>query len=690
VFGALVAVAGLDLTIERGEVFGLLGPNGSGKTTTIRMLCGLMEPTSGRAQVAGVDVTDDPEGVRRRIGYMSQKFGLYDDLTVEENLRFYASVYGLGGQQRADRIAAQLRDLGLEERRRQLAGTLSGGWKQRLALACATSHEPEVLFLDEPTAGVDPASRRLFWDWIYQLAKTGTTILVTTHYMDEAARCSRLAFLSRGHLIAVGTQEEITRHFGQDTIEDVFIELQQRDEGERREQGTGGRPPKAGRREREEREQGTGNREQEPSTRTPATLAPPADAGTHARSERLGEQIGRASSEQPEQAAVGKQFPAPGSPFPIPRESRPTSLLPMLWKEFIQMRRDRFTLGMMIGLPAIQLLLFGFAIRTEVRHLPTVVLDESRTTESRAFVDAIRNTGNFDIVGRVGSRTDVRHRIERGDARAAVIIPPDFETDIKRRRPAQAQVIVDAADPLASTAAISGATLAGQARSAALAPPGAERPLPIDVRVRPWYNPGLESSIYIVPGIIGLLLTLTLLMITAMALVRERERGTLEQLIVTPISKTGLMLGKVLPFALVGYVQVTVILILGRLVFSVPIRGSLALLYLITAPFIVASLALGLFVSTVVRTQVQAMQLSFVFILPTVLLSGFMFPREAMPAFAQWLGAVFPITYYLRVLRGILLKGVGMDAMWRDTLALVAFALVLIAFSVRRFQKNIE
>jgi ABC-2 type transport system ATP-binding protein len=232
-FGALVAVDQLDLIIARGEVFGLLGPNGSGKTTTIRMLCGLMEPTSGRAEVAGIDVTKDPEGVRRRIGYMSQKFGLYDDLTVYENLRFYASVYGLRGSVRGARIAEQLRDFGLEERRNQLAGTLSGGWKQRLALASATSHEPEVLFLDEPTAGVDPASRRLFWDRIYALARGGTTILVTTHYMDEAARCSRLAFLSRGHLIAVGTEEEITRQFGEQTIEDVFIELQRRDEGAR-------------------------------------------------------------------------------------------------------------------------------------------------------------------------------------------------------------------------------------------------------------------------------------------------------------------------------------------------------------------------------------------------------------------------------------------------------------------------
>ena len=651
-FGSLVAVDGLDLTIDRGEVFGLLGPNGSGKTTTIRMLCGLMDPTAGRAQVAGVDVVDDPEGVRRRIGYMSQKFGLYDDLTVEENLRFYASVYGLRGSERTARIAEQLRDLGLEERKRQLAGTLSGGWKQRLALACATSHEPEVLFLDEPTAGVDPASRRLFWDWIYQLAKGGTTILVTTHYMDEAARCTRLAFLSRGHLIAVGTQDEITRQFGQESIEDVFIELQRRDEGTA---GEGGR------------EMGDGKRS---GASSPSSQRQPAAS----------------TSSQPPAAVP----PSPVAHRPSPGKPASRSLAPMLWKEFVQMRRDRFTLGMMIGLPAIQLLLFGFAIRTEVRHLPTVVLDQSRTTESRAFVDAVRNTGNFDIVGTIGSRDDLRKKIERGDARAGVVIPPDFETDIKRRRTAEAQVIVDAADPLASSAAISGAALAGQARSAALGPPGVRRPLPIDVRVRPWYNPGLESAIYIVPGIIGLLLTLTLLMITAMALVRERERGTLEQLIVTPISKTGLMLGKVLPFALVGYVQVTVILVLGRLVFDVPIRGNLGLLYLITAPFIIASLALGLFVSTVVRTQVQAMQLSFVFILPTVLLSGFMFPREAMPAFAQWLGAAFPITYYLRVLRGILLKGAGIDAMWQDTLALVAFAIVLIAFSVRRFQKNIE
>jgi ABC-2 type transport system ATP-binding protein len=230
VFDKLVAVDDLDLEVRRGEVFGLLGPNGSGKTTTIRMLCGLLEPTAGTATVAGFDVARETERVKQSIGYMSQRYGLYDDLTVYENMRFYATIYGLHGHTREARLEAMLDDLHLRPRIEQKAGTLSGGWKQRLALACATAHEPPVLFLDEPTAGVDPASRREFWARIHALATRGTTILVTTHYMDEAAQCGRLAFLSRGHLIAVGTPEEVEKQFNQPSIEDVFIELQARDE----------------------------------------------------------------------------------------------------------------------------------------------------------------------------------------------------------------------------------------------------------------------------------------------------------------------------------------------------------------------------------------------------------------------------------------------------------------------------
>jgi len=230
VFGQLVAVDSLTLAVDRGEVFGLLGPNGSGKTTTIRMFCGLLTPTAGTAIVAGCDVVRDGEAVRHRIGYMSQKYGLYDDLTVVENIRFYSTIYGLHGDRREARIAALVEELDLAERVSQFAGTLSGGWKQRLALACAMAHEPPVLFLDEPTAGVDPASRRRFWEIIHEFARRGTTILVTTHYMDEAERCDRLAFMSRGHLIALGTPDEVRKQFGARSVEDVFIELQRKDE----------------------------------------------------------------------------------------------------------------------------------------------------------------------------------------------------------------------------------------------------------------------------------------------------------------------------------------------------------------------------------------------------------------------------------------------------------------------------
>lgn len=353
---------------------------------------------------------------------------------------------------------------------------------------------------------------------------------------------------------------------------------------------------------------------------------------------------------------------------------------PMVRKEFIQMRRDRLTVAMMVGLPAIQLALFGYAIRTEVRHLPTIVLDESRSAASRAFISAMRNTGNFDMIGEARNRADIQERVQAGDARAAVIIPPDFANELKRGRQAHAQVIVDAADPLASSAAINAAMLAARATATGR--------VPVDVRVRPWFNPALKSSTYIVPGLVGLLLSITLIVITSMAIVRERERGTLEQLVVTPIDKTSLMLGKIVPFALVGYVQMTVILTLGKLLFGIPLRGSLVLLYVLSAAFIVANLGLGLFVSTIAKTQGQAMQLSFMFMLPNILLSGYMFPREAMPAPAQWIGLALPLTYYLRILRGILLRDAGLGSVWPEALVLAVFASGVIALSVRRFSKT--
>ncbi len=364
---------------------------------------------------------------------------------------------------------------------------------------------------------------------------------------------------------------------------------------------------------------------------------------------------------------------------------------PLFRKEFIQMRRDRLTLLIMTGLPVVQLLLFGYAIQTDVRHLPTVVLDQSRTSESRDVIAALENTGNFRLIRWVSERPALDRAIAQGVAQAGIVVPYDYARQLGRGQTATVQVIVDASDPLSSQSALAAAVGVAQARNLALLLAAAGgRALPLDVRVRPRYNPGLRSPTYIVPGLVGVILTLTMVLVTAMAIARERERGTLEQLIVTPVTKTELMLGKIAPYVGVGLVQMTTVLLLGRFVFDVPLTGNVLLLYAIALVFVVASLSLGLLISTLARTQQQAMQMAFFFVLPNILLSGFMFPRQAMPVVFQWVGAALPLTHFLIVLRGILLKGVGIEALWREVLILAGFAVVMIAASVRRFHKTLE
>ena len=358
---------------------------------------------------------------------------------------------------------------------------------------------------------------------------------------------------------------------------------------------------------------------------------------------------------------------------------------PMLWKEFIQMRRDRLTFVFVTIVPAMQLLLFGYAIQTDVRHQPMMVLDESRTVESRALTAAIVNTGTFDYAGVVQSRGEIQLAIRTGRAKAVLVIPPDYERMIKRGETARAQFIVDAADPTSSQAAMSGAQLAAAMRAQEILSERGRLRLPLEMTVRPWYNPAGRSAVFIVPGIVGVLLTVTMTIITSGAIVRERERGTLEQLIVTPIGKTSLMMGKLVPFVLVGYLQMTVVLLLAWAIFDVPLVGSIPLLYALASTFIAASLGVGLLVSTVARNQ-----MSFFFMLPNILLSGYMFPREAMPDLARWIGLALPLTYFLKVLRGILLKGSGLAELWREVATLAGMATLLVAVSVRRFHKTIE
>lgn len=370
-------------------------------------------------------------------------------------------------------------------------------------------------------------------------------------------------------------------------------------------------------------------------------------------------------------------------------------LIALLIKEFLQMRRDRLTVAMMLGFPIIQLLLFGFAINTDVKHLPTIVFDQSLQQDSRDLLSSLEASGYFDIRDVAKNYQEVGIAVDSGRSKVGIIIPPDFTDNLKHGRSATVQVIVDASDSMAASSAISAAQMIGQLKSQEIllqkirGYSGHTAESPYDIRIRPWYNPDFVSAFYMVPGIMGVILTMTMIMITSMAIVRERERGTLEQLIVTPMKNWELMLGKIIPYSIVGYVQMTVALVVGIMVFDIPTRGSIILLYALTSLFIVASLSLGILISTVTKTQMQAMQLSFFVFMPSILLSGFMFPRDAMPLFFQLVGNLLPLTFYLEILRGILLKGVGVSVLWPPILSLILYIAITLTISIKKFQKKI-
>ena len=367
----------------------------------------------------------------------------------------------------------------------------------------------------------------------------------------------------------------------------------------------------------------------------------------------------------------------------------------LLVKEFLQMQRDKAVIFMMILIPVVQLLLFGFAINTDVKHLSTIVFDQCLQEESRDLLSSFTASGYFDVKEVANGYQQVNDAVDSGRAKVGVVIPPDFAENLKHGRTAAVQVIVDASDSMTASSAISAAQVIGQLKSQDIIfsryqrLTGQKLQTPYDIRIRPWYNPDFVSAYYMVPGILGIVLTMTMVMVTSMAIVREREVGTLEQLLVTPMKSHELMLGKIIPYVFVGYIQAIIALSVGVLVFDLPINGSLGLLFILTTPFIVASLALGILISTVARTQMQAMQLSFFVLLPSVLLSGFMFPREAMPTFFYYIGDLIPATYFLEIMRGIILKGIGITYLWSQALSLLAFILGAFIVSMLKFQDKV-
>jgi ABC-2 type transport system permease protein len=381
-------------------------------------------------------------------------------------------------------------------------------------------------------------------------------------------------------------------------------------------------------------------------------------------------------------------------------------------KELRQLARDRLTLGMIVGIPTIQLILFGYAINLDVRGLPTAVLDRAQSMLSRKLLGELEATQTFKLTARAKSEAELLQMLGRSQVSAAIVIPPDLDRRLLRGRGAEISILADASNPtIAAAVALAGQGF-GQVLSARVQPfvtgetSAAPRIVPADrerfgavsdlvrrdavrVAVVPFYNPEQRTSVFIVPGLVGVILTMTMMLMTALAVVRERERGTSEFLIATPVRRTEVMIGKILPYIVVGHIQVTLILALGAVLFDVPIHGSLLDLGGGALVFIAAMLTMGLLVSSVAKTQFQSVQMSFFFFLPSMLLSGFMFPFEAMPVPAQWIGACLPLTHFLRIVRGILLKGAPLESMWQEMAAIVAFTAVALMVSVFTFRKRL-
>lgn len=718
-FGDLVAVQDVSFNVRKGAIFGLLGPNGSGKSTIIRMLLGILPPSGGDASVLGHDVRSEAEQIKHRVGYMSQSFSLYGDLTAMENIEFYGRIYGLSPSQLQKRTAEVIELTGLGDRVDQFASTLSGGWKQRLALACALVHEPDLLFLDEPTAGIDPVARRHLWDLLFELSGRGVTLFVTTHYMDEAERCSDVGYIYLSRLLVLGKPAALkalpqvtpagTRRceiqvdapttrltqlrdipgvldatlFG-DTIhvllaaelsDSLLLEKLQLSENQA---------------------------QLRPVTPSLEDVFVTLTKGAQENSNNIQSQteLATTESEDPQKALnpVATLSPKQAS---APRRVS-SGFVAILTKEFAHIRRQPSTLFFLLVVPLMQTIIFGFALDTQIENIAMVVFDQDGRRSGRELIDAFHNTRKFTTVQRAYDEESFRRAMTSGRASVGLRIPPNYSDRIVRGEQVSVQLLIDGSDSQVATTALNTAQLLGLNLSIAIARNQSESlhaapardalgrgAAPIEIRPRLLYNPDLESSHFFVPGLVGIILQLVTVFLTSFAVVRERELGTLEQLFVTPVSRSGLLLGKLVPYAVLGFIATLIVMSAMVFVFGVPIHGSLALLLSLTLLFTTCSLGLGLLVSTIAKTQLEALQFAFMIMLPSVLLSGFMFPRSEMPWPIYLMSFGIPVTYYIEVLRGVVLRGADLLDLLAPVMGLLLCNLVILGLSLSRFRKTL-
>ena len=631
-FGAFTAVDHVSFRIGRGEIFGFLGSNGCGKTTTMKMLTGLLPATEGEARLFGRKLAADDMATRRRVGYMSQAFSLYSELTVRQNLDLHAHLFTLP----ADRIDARVRELldhfdlsGVADQRPE---SLPLGVRQRLQLAVAVIHRPEILILDEPTSGVDPVARDKFWRYLVQLSREdGVTIFLSTHFMNEAERCDRISLMHAGKVLAVGEPAELVRQRNSATLEAAFVSYLEEAAG--------------------------------------IAKAPELDR----QGERPGVQL--RTGERPTQRR-----------FDIRR----------LWayarREATEILRDRLRVAFALLGPMILMMTFGYGISFDVENLPYAVFDQDRSRESRELLESFAGSRYFNERPEIANAGEMERRLRSGELRLAIEVPPDFGRDLLAGNRPEIGVWIDGAMPFRAETIrgyVTGLGLKYVASQMERRTGRTDGSVPVGIETRFRYNQAFRSADAIVPGVIMLMLILIPAMLTAVGVAREKEYGSIANFRSTPVSGVEFLIGKQLPYVFIGFVSFISLVLLALFVFGVPLKGSFAILAVGAVLYVFSSTAFGLLMSSFTRTQIAAFfATAIIAMVPAMNFSGLLVPTSSLSGAGRAFGLAFPSGWFQHISIGTFAKSLGLAHLWPDLLVLAAFSAAFIVAAAIALRKQ--
>jgi ribosome-dependent ATPase len=641
-FGTFTAVDHVTLSIERGEIFGFLGSNGCGKSTTMKMLTGLLPPTEGTATLFGSSVEAGSMEVRKNLGYMTQAFSLYGELSVHKNLILHARLYHLPPDKAKARIDELIERFGLGAHADALADSLPMGLRQRLSLAVAVLHEPQILILDEPTSGVDPVARDSFWELLISLSRQqGVTIFVTTHFMNEGMRCDRISLMNAGKVLACDDPQKLIQGRGAANLEEAFIGYME-----------------------------------------DSIAAVAAQTGQSVQTGATGQPV----APPPEPAAAPPAAAARAHAKPAGMRLRLGRMLAYTHNETAQILRDPVRLMFAFLGSALLMLVFGFGITTDVENIRYASFDQDQSPESRRYLEQFAGSPRYFAGTRPArSADDALTRLQSDDVSVVIEIPPRFGRDFRRGSGPEVLAQVDGAMTFRGDTVeqyvqgVHTTTLADPATGLQTATP---RPYTADIEERFMYNPTFQSVYSMVPSVPALLLLLIPAILMTVSIVREKELGSMINFYVTPTGRLEYLLGKQLPYVTIGVINFVILTVLALIVFRVPIKGSFLTLALATVLYVTATTGIGMVTSTFTNSQVAAVFVTAILtIVPTIQFSGLLQPVSTLKGGAGFIGSIWPASYYMHSSLGAYTKGLGLRLMAVDLLFLACAIPVLLAIS---------